>query len=121
VEGYFHNREIKQSLNGRRRAYVGLIEADAAAYIRRGSLHVLGSATNRAGEVIVRWGKAAAARLYTVQISDEGTTWKDIGLTGKTRMVVTGLVSGSKPLFRIAALGAAGQSGWSEPGGIYVH
>ena len=83
--------------------------------------NVRGSATNRAGEVIVRWGKAAAARLYTVQICADGTPWKDLGLTSKTRMVVSGLVSGSRPLFRIAALGAAGQSGWSEPGGIYVH
>ena len=82
--------------------------------------NVHGAATNRPGEVIVRWSKAAAARLYTVQIRDDGTTWRDCGLTSKTRMVVSGLSSGSKPLFRIAALGPAGQSGWSDPGAVRV-
>ena len=80
--------------------------------------NVHGTATNRSGEVIVHWSKAAAARLYTVQIGDDGTSWRDCGITSDTRMVVSGLDSGSKPLFRIAALGAAGQSGWGDPGAV---
>jgi hypothetical protein len=83
--------------------------------------NVRGKATIHSGEVIVRWDKANGARVYTTEVCADGTTWTPCGVSTKTSLVVSGLLSGSKPRFRIAAIGPTGQSGWSEPGAVFVH
>jgi hypothetical protein len=83
--------------------------------------NVRGTPTNRAGEVVVRWSKAAGVRIYTVQMSVDGLPWTPCGMTTKTRLVVSGLAGGSKRLFRVAAICANGQSDWSDPGAVNVH
>jgi hypothetical protein len=83
--------------------------------------NVRGTATIRAGEVIIRWDKASGARAYTAQVSTDGATWTYCGVSTRTSLVVSGLASGSKPLFRVAAICRLGQSGWSAPGAVNVH
>ena len=81
---------------------------------------VRGKATNHAGEVLLRWTPAAGAKSYAVEVNIDGTSWKPCGITTRSRLIVSGLPEGSKPLFRIAAIGALGQSGWSDPGAVRV-
>ena len=83
--------------------------------------NVRGKPTIHSGEVIVRWDKANGARVYTTELCADGTTWTPCGVSTKTSLVVSGLLSGSKPQFRVAAIGPTGQSGWSEPGAVFVH
>lgn len=44
----------------------------------------------------------------------EGSTWQQVKVSTKSRNDITGLVSGKSYAFRIAAVGAAGQSPWSD-------
>jgi len=81
---------------------------------------VRGKATIHAGEVAIRWNGASSARSYIAEMSVDGIAWIKCGVATKTRMIVQGLLSGSKPYFRIAAIGPLGQSGWSDPGAVRV-
>jgi len=81
---------------------------------------VRGKATNHAGEILLRWNPAVGARSYTAEVSIDGMIWKPCGVATKSRLLVTGLPEGSKPLFRVAAIGPLGQSGWSDPGAVRV-
>jgi hypothetical protein len=81
---------------------------------------VHGNATNHAGEVMIRWDKTIGAKSYIAEMSIDGATWTSCGASTSTKLVVGGLVGGSKPLFRIAAIGSTGLSGWSEPGAVRV-
>jgi hypothetical protein len=72
------------------------------------------------GEIIFRWNGVRSRSGYKMQINRtplDDTKWEDLGepLTGKTRQVVGGLVSGNNYGFRIATFNAAGISGWSDP------
>jgi hypothetical protein len=42
-------------------------------------------------------------------------TWRDAGVSTKSRITIQGLPSGKRYWFRVAAINAAGQSGWSDP------
>lgn len=67
------------------------------------------------GEVILSWEAVDSARAYTAQVStDGGATWTACGVSTKGRLTVGGLASGSKPLFRVAAIGPLGQGPWSD-------
>jgi hypothetical protein len=46
--------------------------------------------------------------------TDGGLTWESRGTVTKGRMIVSGLPTGTKPWFRIAAIGTLGQSDWSD-------
>ena len=81
---------------------------------------VRGKATNHPGEVIIRWNTTVGARSYTAEMSIDGTSWKPCGVSTRTRLLVSGLPEGSKPLFRVSAIGPLGQSGWSHPGAVRV-
>jgi hypothetical protein len=76
------------------------------------------------GELIVRWGGVPLRSGYKVQItSDLGApvvVWTDLpnGITGKVRLVVGGLNSGSTYWFRVFTYSTVGLSG---PSGIAGH
>lgn len=66
------------------------------------------------GEVDLSWSRMKGARAYVVEYREQGTTgaWLQKMAT-KSRVTVTGLTSGKTYVFRVAALGAAGQGPWS--------
>ena len=82
--------------------------------------NVRGKSTTLPGEVIFRWKGAKGARIYVTEISRDGTVWSSCGMSTKVKLVVSGLEVGTKMMFRVAALSAAGQSGWSDPGSVWV-
>jgi chitodextrinase len=58
------------------------------------------------------------ARSYVIERSPDpptANTWTQVALVTRSRATITGLASGTKYWFRVAALGPAGQSGWSNP------
>lgn len=68
------------------------------------------------GQVTLKWKPISTAAAYVVQQSLDGNTnWADSGNSTKSNITVTGLVSGSKASFRVAAIGPKGQSPWSSP------
>ncbi len=67
------------------------------------------------GEVLLSWTHITNARIYAVERSeDNGATWTSCGTSTKAKMEIPGLTVGSKPLFRVAGIGALGQSEWSD-------
>jgi Fibronectin type III domain len=53
---------------------------------------------------------------YVVECREhvDGNAWQQAKLSTKSRNDIAGLVSGKTYAFRIAAIGAAGQSPWSD-------
>jgi hypothetical protein len=73
---------------------------------------------DKEGEVDPSWDKVAGARSYVIQISPDpptATNWTHAGTSTKSNTTVSGLSSGTRYWFRVAAVGASGQSGWSDP------
>ncbi|MGB8167694.1 MAG: fibronectin type III domain-containing protein [Chthoniobacteraceae bacterium] len=66
------------------------------------------------GEIDLTWSRVRGARTYIVEYRESGTTgaWSQTFAT-KSRASVTGLTGGKTYTFRVAAVGAAGQSPWS--------
>lgn len=80
-------------------------------------------AGNNEGEIKLVWYRVVGARSYVVEISPDPITqssWKYVGVATKASMTVTGLMSGVKYWFRVAAVGAAGQGPWSDPATKYA-
>ncbi|MBC8115099.1 MAG: fibronectin type III domain-containing protein [Candidatus Saccharimonas sp.] len=70
------------------------------------------------GEIDNVWDAVRGASSYVMEKSVDpptATSWQPAGVTTKSQRTVTGLTSGTKYWFRVAALGAAGQSPWSNP------
>ena len=70
------------------------------------------------GAVHLQWTKAPGAKSYQLQMSTDvssDTTWRALPGTTRTREAVGGLVSGRSYAFRVATLGAKGQSAYSQP------
>lgn len=70
------------------------------------------------GELDPSWDKVAGARSYVIQISPDpptATSWRHADTSTKSRATIGSLVSGTRYWFRVAAVGASGQSGWSDP------
>jgi hypothetical protein len=70
------------------------------------------------GELDPSWDKVAGARSYVIQISPDpptATSWTHAGTSTKSSTTIGGLASGTRYWFRVAAVGASGQSGWSDP------
>lgn len=69
------------------------------------------------GEVKLSWNPVAGARSYSVRMSkDNGATWEDCGKFTRSRIVIPGLESGTRPWFQVSAFGTLGESNWSEAG-----
>jgi hypothetical protein len=80
-------------------------------------VNVVGKMGAREGEINLSWDRVTGARAYNIEVSGDGlSNWTFYATVTKRRMVIGGLESGVKRFFRIAAVGAIGQSGWSDPG-----
>ena len=69
-------------------------------------------------EADINWKPVKKKKTYIVEFSADPispTSWQQAGLTTKSKFTVTGLTSGAKYWFRIAASGSAGSGPWSDP------
>ncbi len=70
------------------------------------------------GELDMGWEPVPGAKSYVIEISFDPPTkdgWRHAGVSTKASWTATGLVSGTRYWFRVAAVGSGGQSGWSDP------
>ncbi|HEX8653509.1 MAG TPA: fibronectin type III domain-containing protein [Pyrinomonadaceae bacterium] len=70
------------------------------------------------GEIDLVWNAKQSAQSYIVQSSPnppKDDSWTQVAVVTASKHTVTGLTSGSKYWFRVAAVGSGGQSAWSNP------
>ncbi|MEI6236400.1 MAG: fibronectin type III domain-containing protein [Planctomycetota bacterium] len=70
------------------------------------------------GTVDLTWDKVRGANSYMIQKSPDpitGGSWTMGAISTKSSATLSGLTSGTKYWFRVAAIGAAGQGAWSDP------
>jgi hypothetical protein len=70
------------------------------------------------GEIDCSWDTVAGARSYVIEKSPDpptATSWAHASVSTKSRSTIGGLTPGTRYWFRVAAVGTAGQSGWSDP------
>jgi hypothetical protein len=75
------------------------------------------SAGEHEGEVNLSWKAVPNARSYTIESTQDPATatgWTHVGVATSASRVISNLTSGKRYWFRVAALSAGGQSGWSE-------
>lgn len=73
---------------------------------------------DRDGEIDLSWNPSANSKSYVVQQSadpNSTTGWTHAGTSTKSSITIDGLTAGTRYWFRVSALGASGQSGWSDP------
>ncbi len=76
------------------------------------------AAGDNSGEVDLIWQPVKLANSYIVQVSfgiKNEKNWKYADIVSRSKYTVTGLKSGRKYNFRIAAITTGGQQCWSEP------
>jgi hypothetical protein len=76
-----------------------------------------------AGRAALKWTSVRKARSYLIQtttVLNAPASWRSAGTATKSKTTVAGLSSGVKHWFRVAAIGAAGTSPWSEVAGVVV-
>lgn len=69
------------------------------------------------GEILLSWKPVPNAKSYVVESSTDPatiTSWEHAGVATSSTKTISGLKSGTRFWFRVAAVGAGGQSGWSE-------
>jgi hypothetical protein len=69
-------------------------------------------------ELKAHWDRVASARSYVLERSADPpteTSWVHEKVVTTSSTTVSGLTSGVRYWFRVAAIGASGQSGWSDP------
>lgn len=73
--------------------------------------------SEHAGSAAVKWKATRGAVAFIIERAEDGPTleWKVISNGTKKRASVNSMISGKKYWFRVAAIGAAGQSAWSDP------
>jgi len=70
------------------------------------------------GVIDLSWKKVPNAKSYTIQMSPDPPTpesWTHAAIATASTRTIENLTSGKRFWFRVAAIGAMGQSGWSEP------
>lgn len=70
------------------------------------------------GEIHLTWDRVENARSYAIERSPDpltATSWAHEAVSAKTSATISGLSSGTRYWFRVAAVTSAGQSGWSNP------
>jgi hypothetical protein len=75
------------------------------------------SAGEHEGELNLVWKAVQNARSYTIETSQDPATpasWTHVGIATSASKLITNLTSGKRYWFRVAAVSAGGQSGWSE-------
>lgn len=76
------------------------------------------TAGDHEGMIDLSWKKVPNARSYMIQISPDpptAETWTHAAIATASNRTIENLASGKRFWFRVAAVGAMGQSGWSEP------
>ena len=76
------------------------------------------TASDHEGEIDLQWNSVDGARTYMIQRSADPPTsesWKHETASTRSSVTIQGLTSGTKYWFRVASVGAQGQSGWSDP------
>jgi hypothetical protein len=71
------------------------------------------------GEIDLSWDTVKGAKSYVIERSPDpptATSWVHEAVSLKSSATVSGLVSGTRYWFRVAAVMSSGQSGWSDPG-----
>ena len=78
---------------------------------------VLAKIGDMEGTVDAKWKKVVGAKSYVVEIATDLATanWAYVGASTSAKFTATGLTTGKKYMFRVAALGAAGLSPKSDP------
>jgi hypothetical protein len=69
------------------------------------------------GEIDTSWNPVSGAQSYILEQSLQGppnAAWTHVQTITKSSHTVTGLTSGTRYWFRVAAVSAGGQSGWSD-------
>jgi len=69
------------------------------------------------GEINLTWKPVANAKSYIIEFSLDpatGSSWTHSGVATAANKTIVNLTSGKRYWFRVAAVGAVGQSGWSE-------
>jgi hypothetical protein len=69
------------------------------------------------GELFLSWKPVPNAKSYVVESSTDPatvTSWEHAGVATSANKTISNLKSGTRFWFRVAAVGAGGQSGWSE-------
>jgi hypothetical protein len=75
------------------------------------------SAGEHDGVINLFWKRVPRARTYLIESSVDPATpgsWTHVGIATSASKAVDNLTSGKRYWFRVAAVGAGGQSGWSE-------
>jgi hypothetical protein len=74
-------------------------------------------ASEHSGHAELSWRSVYGAKVYNIERAEDTTegTWKFMGTTTKREASMNTMISGKKYWHRVAAVGAAGQSAWSEP------
>jgi hypothetical protein len=76
------------------------------------------TASDYDGQIDLRWERVEKAKSYLIEKSPDpptGTSWSQAAVVTKARASVSGLTSGTKYWFRVAAVTTSGQSAWSDP------
>jgi hypothetical protein len=76
------------------------------------------TAGDHEGEVDLSWDPVTQARSYVIEQSPDpptATSWAHAGVAMKSSTTIKNLTSGTRYWWRVAAVGTAGQSGWSDP------
>jgi hypothetical protein len=116
-------------------AYVESIAGDDEELIMSAGLNVRGASTSvsstppappsltatagdRDGEIDLSWDTVRSARSYVIEQSADPpteTSWKHASVSTRSQTTIEDLTSGTRYWFRVAAVTATGQSGWSNP------
>ena len=81
------------------------------------------TAGDKDGEIDLQWDRVYGARSYIIEYCQDPISvsgWKSGFASTKSKIAITALTSGQKYWFRVAALGTAGQSAWSDPATRYA-
>jgi len=76
------------------------------------------TAGDREGEIDLSWDTVPGAKSYVIERSADPvtpTSWAHGGVSTRSTHTATGLTSGARYWFRVAAVNGNGQSGWSDP------
>lgn len=73
--------------------------------------------SEHSGSADVSWSPLRGAKAYIIERAPEAPnlSWGVIGTSTKSRTSLNSMASGNRYWFRVAAVGAAGQSAWSDP------
>lgn len=70
------------------------------------------------GSIDLAYDRVAGAKSYVIEISPDpptATSWTHATVSSKSSATLSGLTSGTRYWFRVAAVTSAGQTGWSDP------